>query len=223
MRPAIRQHPSPNFGARRDGLRPELVVIHYTAMETAQAAIDWLCNPEAEVSAHYVICEQGQITQLVAEDMRAWHAGMGEWQGRDDVNSRSIGIELANRGNHPFPAQQMTALEMLLRGIMARWGIGPAGVIGHSDLAPGRKIDPGLRFDWHRLEIQGLAERRGDDHGPPDASMSQFREIAKSRGYTASVDDETLLAAVRLRYRPWARGPLIAEDFTPIGHAALWT
>ncbi|MBO9479558.1 N-acetylmuramoyl-L-alanine amidase [Shimia sp. R11_0] len=223
MRPTIRQHPSPNFGARRDGLRPELVVIHYTAMETAQAAIDWLCNPEAEVSAHYVICEQGQITQLVAEDMRAWHAGMGEWQGRDDVNSRSIGIELANRGDHPFPEPQMTALETLLRGIMARWGIGPAGVIGHSDLAPGRKIDPGLRFDWRRLEIQELAERRGNDRGPREAAMSQFREIAKSRGYTASVDDETLLAAVRLRYRPWARGPLIAEDFTPIGHADLWT
>jgi N-acetylmuramoyl-L-alanine amidase len=153
----ICQHPSPNFGERRDGQRPELIVIHYTAMESAQAAIDWLCNPEAEVSAHYVIAPGGKITQLVAEEMRAWHAGVGSWQGKGDVNSRSIGIELSNKGDHPFAAAQMDVLEALLAEIMQRWDIGPDGVIGHSDMSPGRKIDPGPKFDWLRLARQGLA------------------------------------------------------------------
>lgn len=222
-RPEIRNCPSPNFGSRRDGAQPELIVIHYTAMASTEAAIDWLCNPEAEVSAHYVISPHGEIYQLVDEEMRAWHAGAGQWCGCEDVNSRSIGIELSNRGDHPFAAQQMAALEWLLQDIMARWDIGPAGVIGHSDLAPGRKIDPGVHFDWQRLEFLGLAEKRGSDEGPRNVLMSQFRALAEARGYPAAIDDETLLSAVRLRYRPWASGPLVSEDFTPIGRAALWT
>ncbi len=216
-------HPSPNLGPRRDGLRPELVVIHYTAMDSARAALARLCDPRAEVSAHYLIGGDGTVWQMVVEEMRAWHAGAGEWAGRGDVNSRSIGIELDNRGSHPFSQPQMAALERLLAGIMARWDIAPHGVIGHSDMAPGRKCDPGPRFDWRRLERQRLAARRGYGAGPQDGSQELFRGLARQAGYTSEVDDETLLSAVRLRYRPWASGPLAPEDFVPLGQRALRT
>ncbi|MEM1352954.1 MAG: N-acetylmuramoyl-L-alanine amidase [Pseudomonadota bacterium] len=214
---------SPNFGPRRDGLVPSIVVIHYTAMESVSAACARLCDPEAEVSSHYLISRLGETTRLVAEADRAWHAGVGEWRGFADINSRSIGIELDNTGATPFPEPQMAALETLLRDILLRWSIVPQNVIGHSDMAPGRKSDPGPKFDWARLARQGLAERGGRDPGPRDLSFDHFRKVARAAGYTADVDDETLLAAVRLRFRPQAQGPLTAEDFTPLGHAALWT
>ncbi|WP_294220805.1 N-acetylmuramoyl-L-alanine amidase [uncultured Shimia sp.] len=201
----ILHQPSPNFGERRDGQRPELIVIHYTAMDSAQAAIDWLCNPEAEVSAHYVIAPDGHVTQLVAEEMRAWHAGVGSWQGQSDVNSRSIGIELSNKGDHPFSAKQMDALEVLLRGIKKRWGIGPDGVIGHSDMSPGRKIDPGPKFDWQRLARQELAI--WPDQGNADAD---WESCAKNVGY--DLENPNCFAAFRARFRPWAEGPCDAED-----------
>lgn len=221
--PAPIWHPSPNFGPRRDGLKPTLIVLHYTAMESAAAALDRLCDPVPEVSAHYLIGADGTLWQMVQEEDRAWHAGAGEWRGQTDINSRSIGIELDNRGNYPFSDRQMSRLENLLPAIMQGWSIPPQGVIGHSDMAPGRKTDPGPRFDWQRLERQGLAARRGSDHGPQEAQPHLFREIAQNAGFTADVDDETLLTAIRLRYRPWAKGPLEPADFTPLGHAALRT
>ncbi|HEY0275164.1 MAG TPA: N-acetylmuramoyl-L-alanine amidase, partial [Paenirhodobacter sp.] len=147
--------PSPNFGPRRQGAQPELIVLHYTGMTSCAAARDRLCDPAAEVSAHWLIAEDGRAEALVAEESRAWHAGAGSWQGRGDVNSRSIGIEIANPGNRPFPEPQMAALEALLRAILHRWGIPPEAVIAHSDMAPERKIDPGPRFDWCRLARQG--------------------------------------------------------------------
>lgn len=150
-------HPSANFGERRGGLTPTLIVLHYTVMVPAERAIERLCDPEHEVSAHYVIGECGTLWQLVAEDKRAWHAGAGSWQGQDDINSRSIGIEMVNDGASPYAEPLMETLEALLPGIMQRWGIPPEGVIGHSDMAPGRKIDPGPHFDWARLEGRGLA------------------------------------------------------------------
>ena len=192
-------------------------------MDSAAAALERLCDPAAEVSAHYLIAAKGQITRLVPEDLRAWHAGAGEWDGENDINSRSIGIELDNRGNHPFSEPQMVALERLLGGIMARWDIPASGVIGHSDMAPGRKIDPGPRFDWARLARQGLATPAGYDEAPRDPNFVQFRKIAECAGYTAEADDAALLAAVRLRYRPYARGPLCGADYTPIGHCVQWT
>lgn len=216
-------HPSPNFGPRRDGLRPSLIVLHYTAMNSAAAALERLSDPGPEVSAHYLIGGDGTLWQLVREEDRAWHAGAGEWRGQTDINSRSIGIELDNRGDHPFSEPQMQALELLLPQIMQRWKIAPEGVIGHSDMAPGRKTDPGPRFSWQRLERQNLAARRGYDNGPQDPTIKQFRAVARDAGFTADTDDETLLAAVRLRYRPWARGPLEPADFTPLGYTALWT
>ncbi|WP_370645675.1 N-acetylmuramoyl-L-alanine amidase [Ruegeria sp. Ofav3-42] len=209
-------HPSPNFGPRRDGLTPSLIVLHYTAMDSAQDALDRLCDPVHEVSAHYLIGVDGTFWQMVRERDRAWHAGAGEWHGQNDINSRSIGIELDNTGRHPFSEPQMNVLERLLRQIMHRWAIHPNGVIGHSDMAPGRKFDPGSRFDWLRLERNALAGRRGDPEGPRDAPVDQFRALARAAGFSADVDDETLLSAVRLRYRPWGKGPLRSADLAPL-------
>ena len=187
------------------------MVLHYTAMRGAEAALQRLCDPAAEVSAHYLIGADGTVWQMVREADRAWHAGAGQWAGQGDINSRSIGIELDNLGCHPFSEPQMAALEALLRGVMARWGIGPAGVIGHSDMAPGRKSDPGPRFDWARLECQGLALAHAPGQGGA-AEPARFRALAAKAGYPAEAAEEDLLAAVRFRVRPWGRGPLCQGD-----------
>lgn len=208
---------SPNFGPRRDGLRPRLIILHYTAMESCAAARARLCDPVAEVSAHWLISEQGAAEALVSEAARAWHAGRSYWQGLEDVNSASIGIELANRGDHPFPEPQMAALEVLLRQIMARWDIPAAGVLAHSDIAPDRKIDPGPRFDWRRLERQGLAlAARFSPAEAPAAAADElaagFLQLAARIGYDPKAAPEALLRALRLRHRPWAQGPLAEAD-----------
>lgn len=195
---------------------PDLIVLHYTAMEDAHAARDWLCNPQAAVSAHYLISPQGEVTQLVREDQRAWHAGAGRWGDVEDVNSRSIGIELSNTGGTPFAAPLMDALEALLPQIMRRWSIPPERVIAHSDLAPDRKIDPGPRFDWARLARGGLAvmasphPRRSDGRAGADARA--FMRDAAAFGYTADAAPDVLLGAFRLRHRQGHHGPLDALD-----------
>jgi len=204
------EFPSPNFGDRRGGLRPTLIVLHYTAMATCAAARERLCDPSAEVSAHWLIAEDGTAEALVPEAARAWHAGAGSWGACHDVNSASIGIELANPGDRPFPEPQMAALERLLAGVMARWSIPPASVIAHSDMAPGRKSDPGPRFDWRRLALAGLsvwpeADAEAVDEPAFHASLTRF-------GYPAELPPPALLEAFRLRFRPWARGPLDATD-----------
>lgn len=211
--PQIIQTPSPNFGPRRDGATPSLIVLHYTAMTSAEAACNTLCNPETEVSAHYLISGTGNIQQLVAEDMRAWHAGAGQWGDISDVNSHSIGIELDNFGAHPFAEPQMAALEWLLPQIMQRWGIPPKNVIAHSDLAPHRKIDPGPRFDWRRLARQGLAIWPDDD-----AAVGDWEINARAFGYPVTTLNgcndpaAACFAAFRSRFRPWAKGPEDTED-----------
>ncbi|WP_299928048.1 N-acetylmuramoyl-L-alanine amidase [uncultured Pelagimonas sp.] len=176
-------------------------------MTSAIGARDWLCNPEAEVSAHYVIAEDGHLWQLVSEEDRAWHAGAGAWGGIQDVNSHSIGIEIANTGSQPFADPQMRVLENLLRGIMTRWDIPADRVIGHSDCALGRKIDPGRRLDWLRLARQGLAIW-------PDAAMpGDFAKDCAAFGYVAEQgQQDQLLDAFRMRFRPWAVGPLDDMD-----------
>ncbi|TDE33822.1 N-acetylmuramoyl-L-alanine amidase [Antarcticimicrobium sediminis] len=204
-------HPSPNFGDRRNALQPALVVLHYTAMAGAGAALARLCDPEAEVSSHYLIGADGTLWQMVREADRAWHAGAGTWCGLEDINSRSIGIELDNRGDHPFSEPQMATLEALLPEIMARWGIGPAGVIGHSDMAPGRKCDPGPRFDWARLARLGLALPHAPQSGCA-IDPEGFRAMALRAGYPTEATEADLLSAVRHRVRPWGRGPLTQED-----------
>jgi len=184
-----------------------MIVLHYTAMQSAEAALQRLCDPLSEVSAHYLICETGRVWQMVDEEMRAWHAGAGRWGAVTDVNSRSIGIELANRGDHPFPEPQMAALEALMPGIMARWSIAPERVIAHSDMAPGRKHDPGARFDWRRLSMQGLGVW-------PDArDEGVFLRDAAAFGYPVeNVAQDVVLQAFRLRFRPAAQGPEDARD-----------
>lgn len=177
-------------------------------MATCDAARDRLCDPAAQVSAHYLISEGGNVLALVPEAMRAWHAGAGAWRGQDDINSRSIGIELANGGAQPFAASQMRALEGVLGAVMARWSISPQGVIAHSDMAPGRKADPGARFDWHRLARGGLSV------WPQNAKprlTSDFIQDARRFGYPDAGDD-LVLAAFRLRFRPWATGALDGVD-----------
>ena len=176
-------------------------------MDDPESAIARLCDPASGVSAHYLIDRRGGVVRMVEEAERAWHAGAGAWGEVVDVNSRSIGIELCNSGDMPFAAAQMDALESLLAGIMARWSIPPARIIGHSDCAPGRKVDPGPRFDWARLARRGLAAPT-----PCGEAQGDLGGLLTAAGYTGSDDPEILLAALRLRHRPWAQGAADARD-----------
>ena len=200
---------SPNFGERRGDQQPSLIVLHYTGMPSCAEARARLCDPKSEVSAHWLICETGHTEALVPEHLRAWHAGTGSWGGLADVNSRSIGIELANCGRQPFGEPQMSALEYLLVGVMARWSIPPHGVIAHSDMAPDRKSDPGRRFDWHRLARQRLSVWPRQRQ----AEVAEFLPAACRFGYP---DTTRTLTAFRLRFRPWATG---AQDGLDAGLA----
>ena len=204
-------HASPNFGLRKGGAVPDMVVVHYTAMATGNAAVARLCDPEFEVSAHYLVNVDGRIVRMVDEDKRAWHAGAGRWGDVTDINSRSIGIELANCGSVPFAAAQIDALEALLRDITVRHAITPERIIGHSDMAPQRKIDPGPRFDWRRLAVQGLSiwpemfELRKVDEDAFLVDLVAF-------GYSPETSAEARLAAFRDRFRPRHSGPLDGID-----------
>ncbi len=214
--------PSPNFGARRNGLVAELVILHYTAMADAEAALERLCAQEHAVSAHYLIARDGRLFQLVEEDKRAWHAGVGSWAGQADGNSRSIGIELDNCGNSPFSEPQMARLELLLFDILDRWNIPPEGVIGHQDFAPRRKADPGPRFDWRRLALGGLSvwPESGSEDGTSVPDEARFLAKAVRFGYPGDVGVGPVLAAFRARFRPGVSGPLAAGDMAAIGNLA---
>ncbi len=188
--------PSPNHGPRKGVAAPNMAILHYTGMPSAALALARLCNPQAEVSAHYLIDETGQVFRLVSEARRAWHAGVAAWGPVEDVNSHSIGIELAHPGHDgglpPFPEAQMQALERLLFQIRLRWAIPPERVLGHSDIAVGRKIDPGEGFDWPRLAARGHAV----------VSCAQTPQ-----GLAAMLPPETSLTlnALKLGYR-WPEG-----------------
>ncbi|MCS6627213.1 N-acetylmuramoyl-L-alanine amidase [Roseibacterium beibuensis] len=153
----VRDAPSPNFDQRRGP--PDMLVLHYTGMRTADEAVDRLRDPEARVSAHYVVDEDGSILRLVAEERRAWHAGKGAWQGETDCNAASIGVEIVNPGHEfgyrEFPEAQIAAVISLVSDIRTRWTIPDARIIAHSDLAPDRKQDPGELFPWKRLASLG--------------------------------------------------------------------
>jgi N-acetylmuramoyl-L-alanine amidase len=149
--------PSPNFNART--APPNMVVLHYTGMQTGQAALDRLRDPEAKVSAHYLVEEDGRVFALVAEERRAWHAGVSFWKGETDINGLSIGIEIVNPGHEwgyrAFPGVQIAAVIELLSEIRGRWDIPDVRIVGHSDVAPARKEDPGELFPWARLAKAG--------------------------------------------------------------------
>jgi N-acetylmuramoyl-L-alanine amidase len=204
----IRERPSPNHGPRRDGAAVDMLLIHYTGMTDAAAALDRLCDPAAEVSAHYLIEEDGTVWQLVAEARRAWHAGRAFWAGERDVNSRSIGIELVNPGHEhgyrPFPEAQLAALEALGRAILARHGIPPERVLGHSDVAPRRKQDPGELFPWRRMAAAGLGRwpEFGGVTGETDRAAA-LRRLA-AIGYEVPPESEAslLFAAFQRHWRP---------------------
>ena len=152
--------PSPNIEPRQNGRTPEMIILHYTGMDDAMAACRWLCNPVSKVSCHYLIDERGKIIQMVDEGMRAWHAGISSWKGEEDINSCSIGLEIQNPGHsagYPdYPYAQMMAVIALSKDIIARYGIHSTSVLGHSDIAPLRKIDPGEKFDWAQLHAAGV-------------------------------------------------------------------
>lgn len=211
---------SPNWNERK--LPVSMVVLHYTGMPTAEEALERMCDPAAEVSAHYMIDEDGTVISLVPEDKRAWHAGRAYWRGITDVNSASIGIELVNPGHewgyHPFSAAQMDALLPLLADIKNRHDIPRANVVGHSDIAPARKDDPGELFDWGRLAELGLALET------PAAKMNLFYDnpgafyLAMERfGY----DITDGRAAVRAFQRRWRPGIIDGEIDGQIGGILL--
>ncbi len=216
-----RLFPSPNIEPRLKGLTPKILIMHYTGLETVERAIDVLSRPDCKVSCHYVVDVDGSITQMVAEEHRAWHAGVSFWRGETDINSASIGIEIQNPGHthgYPdFPAAQMRSVARLAADIVRRHGMAKSNVLAHSDIAPGRKIDPGEKFDWKGLadEEIGLwvepALLNSADEGL--SPMSAAAEVAEAQSLLATygyriertgVLDEatsTVLRAFQLHFR----------------------
>ena len=196
--------PSPNFDERDQPI--SMVVLHYTGMEDAASAIARLRDPEARVSCHYLVAEDGQVLRMVAEDKRAWHAGRSWWRGISGVNDCSVGIEIVNPGHEwgyrPFPEQQMDSLIPLLAGILERHQIPKANVVGHSDVAPARKQDPGELFDWMRLARHGLAVPRPTrDLADPHWTDGGFLLALERYGYDIR-DGQAAVIAFQRRFRP---------------------
>ena len=188
--------PSPNHGVRRADRRPDMLLLHYTGMPRIDEALAWLCDPASSVSCHYFVFEDGRIVQLVPEARRAWHAGAGSWHEDSDINSCSIGVEIANPGHDgglpPFPAPQIAAVTALGRDIVSRWSIPRERVLAHSDVAPGRKQDPGERFPWADLYRAGVGHwvqpapiRDGRALGPGDsgAEVEAAQALLAQYGY----------------------------------------
>jgi N-acetylmuramoyl-L-alanine amidase len=204
------ERPSPNYNDRPAGKAVSVLVIHYTGMRDAVAALKRLTDPEAQVSSHYLIDEAGQVYRLVDEGRRAWHAGVSFWAGERDINGVSIGIELVNPGHdfgyRPFPEAQMAALIDLGHGILSRHPIPPARALGHSDVAPARKIDPGELFDWQRLAKAGIGRWPLPAKGPVDAAS--VRAALSKIGYEVSGEGAAdkitrqSLAAFQRHFRP---------------------
>ena len=202
-----RERRSPNFDARPAGQAVDILLLHYTGMRDAEAALTRLCDPAAKVSAHYCIGEDGGVTRLVAEQARAWHAGVGLWAGAGDINARSIGIELVNPGHEfgyrAFPQDQIAALIDLGRDIVSRHRIAPARVLGHSDVAPLRKQDPGELFPWARLAAAGIGLW---PVGAPPAPVPEPAEIKRrlaAFGYGYLDDDlDAVVRAFQRHFRP---------------------
>ncbi len=196
--------PSPNFGERK--LSVSMLVLHYTGMQDGPSAIEWLANPESGVSAHYVVTEDGQIIHMVSEENRAHHAGKSHWRGLTDVNSASIGVEIVNPGHEwgyrPFPSEQMDALVPLVSEIVKTYSIEPRNVVGHSDIAPARKQDPGELFDWQMLARLKLAVKRPSKN-PVDPGWSDAAFLLALGRYGYDIDDgRAAIVAFQRRFRP---------------------
>jgi N-acetylmuramoyl-L-alanine amidase len=214
------ERPSPNHDARPEGARIDMAVLHYTGMQTPEAALKRLCDKAAKVSAHYLIDEKGALYRLVADERRAWHAGVSSWGGADDINGRSIGIELANPGHEfgyrPFTEPQMRALLKLLSEIARRHKIPPSRVVGHSDVAPERKEDPGELFDWARLAKAGFGLWPEEGFNPkagggatPGAAELQRALRAIGYGIEESNKSEARLKAVLRAFQRHFRPRLV--------------
>ena len=226
MQLEIERVESPNFNDRRYPV--DMIVLHYTGMESGEAALARMCDAAAEVSAHYMIWEDGRVTQLVDEDKRAWHAGVSSWQGDDDLNSRSIGIEIVNGGHDfplpdgslpPYPIPQVHALIELYHDITSRRDIPKSRLVGHSDIAPGRKADPGEHFPWERLARAGVGTwpdfsiagdtavtGAGLEPGTRNASVRRMQEHLQHIGYGIDVSGKYDAASedvVRAFQRRW--------------------
>lgn len=210
-----RSRRSPNHGERRGISAPDCIVLHYTGMRDAAAAVDWLCNPMSQVSCHYVVPETGAILALVDEDRRAWHAGRSVWRDDTDLNSASVGIEIVNGGHDfglpSFPEAQVDGVIALCREIMGRYAIPATRILAHSDIAPGRKQDPGERFPWPRLAEAGVglwpeASGFSSVQEVPTAAevQSDLRDIGYGVPMTGVFDEGTrvVICAFQRRYRP---------------------
>ena len=203
----LTRHPSPNFDARPAGMPVDMLVIHYTGMESAEDAMARLHDPAAGVSAHYLIDEDGAVYRLVDEKMRAWHAGEARWRGRGDVNGRSVGIELVNPGHQfgyrAFPGPQMAACIELSLAVLTRHPIPARNVVGHSDVAPRRKKDPGELFDWRRLAEKGIGlwPEAADGAGAGEIDESGISVMLAQVGYETE-DLAMTVAAFQRHYRP---------------------
>jgi N-acetylmuramoyl-L-alanine amidase len=213
-------HPSPNHGPRK-GKGPDSIILHYTGMASGAAALARLCDPQSEVSAHYFIGEHGETLQLVPEERRAWHAGQSCWAGERDMNSASIGIEIQNGGHEfggpAYPEAQIAPLIALCRDIMRRHAIKPVRILAHSDIAPGRKIDPGEYFPWGRLAEAGVGlyvppHPIGEDTplapGASGEHVAALQKMLATYGYdidisgTYDANTEKVVAAFQRHFRP---------------------
>ena len=197
--------PSPNHDERPAGGAVDILVLHYTGMKTADEALARLCDPAAKVSAHYTIGRDGRIFAHVPEERRAWHAGVSYWAGERNVNARSIGIELVNPGHEfgyePFPDAQIAALIDLAHGILKRHPIPPRRVIGHSDVAPARKMDPGELFPWQHLAEFGIGLWPGRAAGD-GAAASDLAKFGYGLPPQADVPLDSVITAFQRHFRP---------------------
>jgi N-acetylmuramoyl-L-alanine amidase len=204
----VKERPSPNHGPRHEPAWIDMLVLHYTGMTTSAAALKRLCDPDARVSAHYVVEEDGAVSRLVPESRRAFHAGISCWEGESDLNAVSLGIEIVNPGHEwgyrRFPEAQMVAVEHLCRELVVRYSIPPHRVVGHSDIAPERKSDPGELFDWARLARAGIGI--WPPANPPDRGLvidpARSLDDLASIGYCLNAGSlRPPLAAFQRRFR----------------------
>lgn len=219
----FRSYKSPNFNDRVGYDAPNMIVLHYTGMESTKAALERLCDPKSEVSAHYLIDEKGKMHELVSPNNRAWHAGVSYWGGEADINSASIGIEISNCGHDfgytHFPEKQISVVTKLCKKLMAEYAISPARILGHSDIAPARKIDPGHLFPWESLarENVGLwpAPEEMDYQAGEDlvVNHNDFHELLCAYGYNPQLDFEDVVVEY---HRHFYADKFTAEDDRPV-------